>query len=283
MTLIVLTLLALAASASLCGWAWNHALIENHRRPTISWAIGGLGAGALMAATIAAVLLIPQHLTRSTPMAAPPPTVPRTWPASIVDLRPPPPVAESLKQAQLALRNDDWQGALESIRRAEAVPARTSREDYLIAQFRTFVLAHEKDYAGMAEPIEAQLRYPQLDPAERARLLTAAAQVHFAIKRYERVIPHAQAFLARYPKDRDMRALLVQSLYLLKRYDELAPILERLIDDERAEGNEIPVNWLQMRISAESLRGNSGVPDLIQALAREFPQHADTLLNPRSR
>ena len=276
MLLSVLIAVSLAACASMCVWMWHQSFIANGRHTTVSWALGGLAFGALIATTVAIVSLIQQQTIQGAPTAPQTPVVPNIWPAQVA--REHRPVFHTLKLAQDAIKKNDLQLALDLARQAEAVPHRTAREDYSIAQLLTYLHFQMKDEDATLAAIDAQLRYPALQPAQRATLLRTAAQSRFLQEDFAAALGYAHELLTILPKDRAMRVLLIQSLFRLDRYEELEPAVDALIRDEQAAGADIPVSWLQMKIVIEASKPDGQARALVEELARDFPEHEPALL-----
>jgi tetratricopeptide (TPR) repeat protein len=271
--------LALAASASLCGWMW-HQTYATEGRATIHWAWGGLAVGALVIATVAIVPLLQQQMTSFTPAAEEAhelSTVP--WPKQESVLAGPTrPITVTLTLAQDAVREREWSRALQLLEQARSAPNRTAREDYWIAQFLGYVHVELNNYTAAVQALHAQLRHPDLNATQRKDLLRAAAQLEFQLNRYEEAAGYARDYLAIAPTDRTMREVLALSLFLLRRYDELIPILDSLIQDERAANAGVPLRWLRMRIVVALSDPDTDARAFIERLAQDFPEYRHALL-----
>lgn len=109
------------------------------------------------------------------------------------------PVAKLLKPAADKMQANDFAGAMELIKQAQALPDQTPFDTYKINEFLGNAAIHENDYATAATAYAAMADSPALEqvtPEEKASALRVAALLATNQKNYAAGIKYAKAFIA---------------------------------------------------------------------------------------
>jgi len=106
-------------------------------------------------------------------------------------------VGKPLQAAQDLMKQKKFAEALAKIREAEAVPNRTSYENYIIDRMRGSAAANNGDDELAASSFESVVASGRLPAAEQLRVIQAIAGTYFKIKNYSK----AASWSARYIKD----------------------------------------------------------------------------------
>ena len=135
-----------------------------------------------------------------------------TAPAAAESVRPE--VAKPLQAAQDLVRAQKYKEALEQTALADAVPAKTPFESYMIDRTRGAAALAAGDTAIAGRSFEAALAANRTPPDEQAKIVKALATMYYQAADYPKAIVWLQRAIKDGSADADTRSLLMQSYYL---------------------------------------------------------------------
>ena len=184
-----------------------------------------------------------------------------------------PEIATPLQAAQELARASKFDEALARIREAEAVPNRTPGEILAIDRMRGVAASGAGDIPTATRSFEAVLAAGNLDPADRARLTQALAQLYFQGKDYPKAATWAERYLQENGTHADMRWLLVRAQYLTDDWASAARELRADVDAGVRSGAAPPLDRLQLLASCYvKLGDNAGYVYTLEALLAFYPK-----------
>ena len=123
-------------------------------------------------------------------------------------------VGKPLKAAQDALKKGDYQGALQQLDTAEALPKKSGYEEYLINEMKGYAYVRTKQYPLAAKAFEAELSSGFTPPDQVKTLTNALAQLSYQSKNYDKAIQYGQQSIDKGYADAQMPTLVAQAYYL---------------------------------------------------------------------
>ena len=182
-------------------------------------------------------------------------------------------VGKPLKEAQELTTAKQYKEALAKIDEADAVPAKTPYESYVIARNRGAVAFAGGDVDLAARSFAAAIAFNRLSTAEVLDISHSLA-VHF----YNRP-DHANAIVwaTRYVEmagpDPQIKALLAQSYYLKNDCASAAALLQKFSRDDDAKGRVTPETQLQLWANCElKLKHNAELVTALERLVTHYPK-----------
>jgi len=182
-------------------------------------------------------------------------------------------VGKPLQAAQDLMKQKKYAEALAKIREAEAVPNRTSYENYIIDRMRGSAAANNGDDELAASSFESVVASGRLPAAEQLRVIQAIAGTYFKIKNYSK----AASWSARYIKDGGtdpgVQDLLINSYYLNNDFGAAASELKMLVDSDEKAGRTTSEVHLQLLLTCYQKLGNSaGSGAVLEKLLNSYPK-----------
>jgi len=182
-------------------------------------------------------------------------------------------VGKPLQAAQDLMKQKKYAEALAKIREAEAVPNRTSYENYIIDRMRGSAAANNGDDELAASSFESVVASGRLPAAEQLRVIQAIAGTYFKIKNYSK----AASWSARYIKDGGtdpgVQDLLINSYYLNNDFGAAASELKTLVDSDEKAGRTTSEVHLQLLLTCYQKLGNSaGSSAVLEKLLSSYPK-----------
>jgi len=182
-------------------------------------------------------------------------------------------VGKPLQAAQDLMKQKKYAEALAKIREAEAVPNRTSYENYIIDRMRGSAAANNGDDELAASSFESVVASGRLPAAEQLRVIQAIAGTYFKIKNYSK----AASWSARYIKDGGtdpgVQDLLINSYYLNNDFGAAASELKTLVDSDEKAGRTTSEVHLQLLLTCYQKLGNSaGSSVVLEKLLNSYPK-----------
>jgi len=182
-------------------------------------------------------------------------------------------VGKPLQAAQDLMKQKKYAEALAKIREAEAVPNRTSYENYIIDRMRGSAAANNGDDELAASSFESVVASGRLPAAEQLRVIQAIAGTYFKIKNYNK----AASWSARYIKDGGtdpgVQDLLINSYYLNNDFGAAASELKTRVDSDEKAGRTASEVHLQLLLTCYQKLGNSaGSSAVLEKLLSSYPK-----------
>ncbi len=125
-----------------------------------------------------------------------------------------PEIAKPLQAAQDLVRAQKYKEALEQTALADAVPAKTPFETYMIDRTRGAAALASGDTATASRSFEAALAANRTAPDEQAKIVKAVAGMYYQAADYPKAIAWLQRAIKEGSADAETRNLLMQSYYL---------------------------------------------------------------------
>jgi hypothetical protein len=123
-------------------------------------------------------------------------------------------VGKPLKAAQDDLKKGDYNGALQQLDTADALPKKTAYEQYLITEMKGYAYVRTKQYPLAAKAFEAELSSGFTPPDQVKTLTNALAQLSYQSKNYDKAIEYGQQAIDKGFADAQMPTLVAQAYYL---------------------------------------------------------------------
>ena len=123
-------------------------------------------------------------------------------------------VGKPLKAAQADLQKGDYDGALQKLNEADAMPKKTPYEEHLIHEMEGYAYVRTKQYPQAAKVLEPGLTDGFLDPAQIPQRTVALAQLNYQIKNYPKAIQYGEEAIDKGWADEQMPTLVGQAYYL---------------------------------------------------------------------
>lgn len=179
-----------------------------------------------------------------------------------------PEVAKPLQAAQDALKANNAKDALARIAEAEAVPALTSYEGYILRRLKAPALFTSGDIAGALALFEGLLSAPELPKADKPLMQATVAKLAVQLKDYAKAVAMTRAHLAEGGSDADLKRML-PSLLAAAGDDagvvrELAPVVAA----DEAAGRATPEATLRVLAASQDKLGDKpGYNKTVERLA----------------
>jgi len=185
-----------------------------------------------------------------------------------------PEVGKPLQAAQALMKDHKFKDALAKIKEAEAVPARTPFENYMIDSLRGSAAANDGQDALAVSSYESVVASGRLAPADQLRIIQAIAVTYYnKLKDY----PNAAKWAARYIKeggtDPTSQDLIINSYYLNGDYAQTVTELKTLMDSDEKAGRATTEQHLQILLScAVKQKDAAGQSAALEKLLIAYPK-----------
>jgi hypothetical protein len=123
-------------------------------------------------------------------------------------------VGKPLKAAQDDLKKNDYSGALEQLKTADALPKKSPYEEHLIHEMEGYAYVRTKQYPEAAKALEPGLTDGFLDKSQIPQRTVALAQLNYQIKNYDKAIQFGTEAIDKGWADAQMPTLVGQAYYL---------------------------------------------------------------------
>ena len=182
-------------------------------------------------------------------------------------------VAEPLKKAQEAMKNKQWDAALDRDQEGPGVGEEDAVRGLPDRRIPGYVLIQQKKF-GEAAPVFERMLNSGFMPAEQVDERTkTVAQLYFQIKDYKKSAEWAKKWLDKHPGNEEMSVLLGQSYYVLNDYKNAATIMIGVVNAAEKAGRVPDENWLQIVLSSYfKLDNKDGIADALKKLVRYYPK-----------
>jgi len=182
-------------------------------------------------------------------------------------------VAKPLKDAQEAMKNQDWDTALAKTMEADAIPDKTAYEDYQIDEFLSFIYLKKADYTHAAVAYEAMLKSEYMPPEEVPDRVKVATQLNFQIKDYPKAIEFGKRWIETSGgADPEAHSLVAQAYFIEDDYANALTHAKNAIGTARQKGEPLKEAWLQIVLACYNNNDDTvGIAAALEDLVREFP------------
>lgn len=180
-------------------------------------------------------------------------------------------VGEPLKAATELAQSKDYKGALAKLD-AAAAKASTPAEKYQISTVRRYIYAQTKDYAKLAETLEAQLTSGMIPEAEVKPLRKELAQVYDRAGNTAQATKAAKTYISTYGHDPDLAIYVAAKALETKDYKSAAEWAGKAIDGEVTAGRTPPETWYKIGMKAAYENGDmAGYYDAMEKAVVRYP------------
>jgi tetratricopeptide (TPR) repeat protein len=196
-------------------------------------------------------------------------------------------VAVPLKAAQDATKKQQWNVALEELKKAQAVQGKNPYEEYQIDNFLAYVLFSQKKMGEAAVVYERLLNSGQMPAAEVDTRTKSLAQMYFQLKQYDKAAKYAKQLYDKNPNQQDVALVLGQSYYLAGDCKNASATMSALVTSSERAGQTPKEDWLRLVQDCQNKLGNKeGVTEAVKKLVRHYNKPDDwnaLLTNSRGR
>jgi tetratricopeptide (TPR) repeat protein len=196
-------------------------------------------------------------------------------------------VAVPLKAAQDATKKQQWNVALDELKKAQAVQGKNPYEEYQIDNFLAYVLFSQKKMGDAAVVYERLLNSGQMPAGEVDTRTKSLAQMYFQLKQYDKSAKWAKQLYDKNPGQQDVALVLGQSYYLAGDCKNAAATMNALVTSSERAGQTPKEDWLRLVQDCQNKLGNKeGATETVRKLVRHYnkPDDWNTLLtNSRGR
>ena len=185
-----------------------------------------------------------------------------------------PEVGKPLQEAQTLITAKKYKDALAKVKEAEAVPARTPYENFVIDRVRGSAAANDGQDELALSSFESVVNSGRLPPADQLKIVQAIAVTYYnKLKNY----PKAALWATRYIKDggTDPTAqdLLINSHYLGGDYAAAAAELKKLIEADEAVGKTTSEQHILLLLTCyQKQKDASGSSAMLEKLLISYPK-----------
>lgn len=182
-------------------------------------------------------------------------------------------VGKPLKAAQDAMKKEDWDTALAKTLEADAMPDKTSFENYQIDEFLSFLYLKKSDYVNAEGAYEELLKSEYLPPEDVPDRVRIATQLSFQNKHYAKAIEHGNRWIeAGGGSESEAHSLVSQAYFIEDDYPNALKHANSAIEVARRNGEPIKEPWLQIKLASYNNTDDMvGVTATLEDLVREFP------------
>jgi tetratricopeptide (TPR) repeat protein len=153
-------------------------------------------------------------------------------------------LAKPLKAAQDAMAAKNYDEAMAKIKEAQALPEKTSYDNWVINTFLLKVYAAKSDMASEVPVIEslAQSQYTTAD--QKKIYLKSVAQYYYQTKDYNKALETANEAVKAGAADNDVMGLIARSQYLTGKYKEAAATMQEIVGkQEKPDEDSLKLLW----------------------------------------
>ncbi len=182
-------------------------------------------------------------------------------------------VAKPLKAAQDAMKKEDWDSALAKTLEANAIPDKTSFEQYQIDEFLSFVYLKKADYVNAEKAYGALLKsgfLPAEDVPDRVKIAT---QLSFQNQNYKQAIEYGKRWIETGgDSSAEAHSLLAQAYFIEDDFPNALKHANSAIEAAKRAGEPVKEPWLQIKLQAQNEADDMvGVAATLEELVRAFP------------
>ncbi len=184
-----------------------------------------------------------------------------------------PEIGKPIQAALDLLKSKHSKEALARVQEAEAVPAKTPYEAYLVERVRAQAEAAAGNAAAAARAFEATAASPGISGGERLQFLAGAAGQYYLAKNYGKAAELGARYFKDGGTDRALRTLYVQALYLGNDFARAANELLADVQAEEAAGRTPTEVQLQLLTdSYQRQKDQKGYANALEKLLAYYPK-----------
>ena len=182
-------------------------------------------------------------------------------------------VGKPLKAAQDAIKKQDWDTALARTLEADAIPDKTSFENYQIDEFLSYLYLKKGDYVNAEVAYEELLKSEHLPPEDVLDRVKVATQLSFQNKHYPKAIEFGNRWIELSGGSAsEAHSLVSQAYFIEDDYPNAIKHANSAIEVARRNGEPIKEPWLQTKLASYNEADDMvGVAATLEELVREFP------------
>lgn len=227
--------------------------------------------GALVALLLGGMTALSVNVQAQTPAPAP-----ASAPASApVVLRPE--VLKSLQAAQEALKTGQLDNALALAQQALALPGLTATEKPIIQRTLAVAAMQTKNFPLAISTLESLIQeLPESTPTvQKLQLMESLLSASQQAKDFARVVSWARTYLKLEGSNPSVRPVLIQTLSVLKRHEEVVQEVKEKMRLDEAAKIKTPENDMRiMAISQRQLKDDAGYTQTLKWLLQNYPTKA---------
>jgi tetratricopeptide (TPR) repeat protein len=155
-------------------------------------------------------------------------------------------VAKPLIAAQVAIRQNHWDAALESIRQAQTAAHLTAKDKYNIDALLGYVLYRQNKYKQAAAVYERLVESPLMPTAQVSERTKAIAEMYFKMGDYPRTAKWAKAFLGRHPDEPQVATMLGDAYFRMDDYKNAVATMTAIVADAEHDRRIPKESWLRI-------------------------------------
>lgn len=184
-----------------------------------------------------------------------------------------PEVSKPMLAAQELIKSQKYREALAKIRDAEAVPARTAYESFIIERMRATAAAGAGDTELAAKSFETLINSGKLPKADQLQMMEALASTYYSAKNYTLANGWIQKYFKSGGTNPQMRTLFAQSLYLSGDYAAASKEITAINADAERAGGVPAENMLQLQASCQNkAKDYAGYIATQERLIKHYPK-----------
>jgi hypothetical protein len=202
-------------------------------------------------------------------------TAPAAAPATPVALRPE--VVKSLQAAQDALKAGQLDNALALAQQTLALPGITATEKPIIQRTLAVAAMQTKNFSLAISTLENLIQeLPDSTPmAQKLQLMESLLSASQQAQDLSRVVSWARTYLKLEGSNPSVRPVLIQTLSVLKRHEEVVQEVKEKMRLDEAAKLKTPENEMRiMAISQRQLKDDTGYTQTLKWLLQNYPTKA---------
>lgn len=182
-------------------------------------------------------------------------------------------VGPPLQEAQKLFASKKFGDGMKKIQEAEAVPGKTSYEDYMIAELKAYGLSQQGKYGEAAKAYEATVASGEMGAADVAKRQVLIAQLYVNANNTAKALEYGNKALKNDPNDVELQVLVGQAYYQQKDYPNAIKLISGAISAQERAGRAPKENWLQILLSSQYKQNNTeGYNTTLEKLVRTYPK-----------
>jgi tetratricopeptide (TPR) repeat protein len=188
-----------------------------------------------------------------------------------------PEVAKSLQAAQDALKAGQIDVALSLSQQTLALPGITNVEKPIIQRTLAVAALQAKNFALAVSTLENLIQEMPADtpPAQKRPLIESLLNASQQAQDYPRVVDWARTYLKLEGSNPSVRPVLIQTLSVMKRHDEvIQEVKEKMRLDEAAKLKTSESELRMMAVSQRQLKDDTGYNATLKLLLQNYPSKA---------
>jgi hypothetical protein len=185
-----------------------------------------------------------------------------------------PEVGKPLQAAQALMKDRKFKDALVKIKEAEAVPARTPFENFIIDQMRGSAAANDGQDDVAMSSFESVVNSGRLPPADQLKMVQAIAATYYnKLKNYPKAASWAMRYFKDGGTDPTMQDLIINSYYLNNEFAPAAAELKKLIDADEAAGRTTTEQHILLLLTCyQKVKNGAGASAMLEKLLISYPK-----------